>query len=84
MAVFTKYDKEGQMREMEETWQVLDEFDNYEISSWGRVLNTSTNHMMALSKNQRGFYKVSLLHKEGYRRTVQLNLLVAHAFIPGY
>ncbi len=71
---------------MQEDWLSLEDlgFDDYCVSSLGRILNKNTDQIMALSKNQQGFYKVSLVRSDKERSTIQLNRLVAHAFLPGY
>lgn len=68
-----------------EEWEPLDRqgFPGHSISNYGRVLNDNSKRFLALSKNQQGFVKVAIVTEEHGRLTVQVNRLVARAFIQG-
>lgn len=68
-----------------EVWQSLSEqgFPGYSVSNWGRVLNERYQRIIALSKNQQGFVKVAISDRDYNRITVQVNRLVARAFMDG-
>lgn len=69
---------------MEEWHPIGDRFPKYSISTWGRVMNEKTGHIVAQSRNQQGFPKVSINDDTGRRSTVEVVRLVAHTFVPGY
>lgn len=62
-----------------EYWRAVSGYINYEVSSHGRVRN-STYHIMKPSLNKEGYKRVSLYH-EGRRKTFNVHRLVAQAFI---
>lgn len=65
-----------------ETWKWIPEFPVYQVSDHGRIRNTKTDRIMALSMNQYGVQTVGLMHAgTQFRRSVPL--LVANAFVPG-
>ena len=43
-----------------EQWRLIDGYDNYEVSSHGRVRNSKTNRIMKLSKKKDGYVDVNL------------------------
>lgn len=58
---------------MEEVWKKIEGYDNYSVSTLGRVRNDRTNRILRFSDNGRGYLKCNL----GY-----VHRLVAKAFIP--
>ena len=71
------------MTKEEEYWYVIEEFPKYEVSSWGRVVNSETGRELRQSKTQAGQVKVGLVDDQGVQRTVLVKTLVARAFVPG-
>lgn len=66
---------------MNEEWKPIEMFDDYEVSSFGRICNSTTGRFLALNTNQYGVLQVGLMRKgQQYHRSVPL--LVAKAFIP--
>lgn len=66
-----------------EIWKDIDGFyGKYQISSWGRVRNAESGHILIPYKNKKGYLKVGL-HKNGERipKKFRVNRLVAKAFI---
>ena len=43
-----------------EIWRVIDEYENYEVSSHGRVRNTNTMKIMKGRLDGHGYYSVNL------------------------
>lgn len=66
-----------------EKWHPLDGqgYPGYSVSNMGRIANDVTNRVLALSRNQQGYVKVSLVNQDGVRDTLQVNHLVAWAFM---
>lgn len=69
----------------DEYWESLDRqgFPDYSVSSWGRVKISRSGRIMGLSRNQQGFGKISLMTEAKVRITLQVNRLVARAFVMG-
>lgn len=78
-----------------EIWKKIDNFDNYEISSIGRVRTTDkiiirTNgrpipfrgRILKLYKDHKGYLHVNLYNKSHVKRRFQVHRLVAKYFIP--
>lgn len=63
-----------------EVWANITGWDNYQVSTHGRVRNVATGRVLKLSFNNRGYYKVSLT-REGKPRTFMVHRLVADAFL---
>ena len=61
-----------------ELWKDIEGFENYQVSSWGRV--RSSNGILKLYKNKKGYLKVGLM-KGGKCCKKRVNRLVAIAFI---
>lgn len=63
-----------------EVWKPVKEY-NYEVSSLGRVRNTSNNKILSLfDKNRMGYYRV-ILFKDGQRKRHFVHRLVAETFL---
>lgn len=60
---------------------INDNLTNYEISDDGIIRNTQTNHVLALSKDEKGYLYTSL-YVNGNRYGKFVHRLVAEAFIP--
>ena len=64
----------------EELWKPIESFENYQVSTLGRVKNTTTDRMLKLN-SKGGYLGVSLVN--GFnRKNFKVHRLVALAFIP--
>lgn len=61
-----------------ETWKVIEEFPNYEISSWGKVRNIKTGRILKLG-HARGYLRAQLCNN-GYYKIFSVHRLVAKYF----
>lgn len=72
-----------------EEWKTVAGWENYEVSSWGRVRNASTHRVLALQhKGEWGHLKVTLVRNAAQvrgddRRDFAVHRLVANAFHTG-
>ena len=66
---------------MTEIYRIIDEYDNYSVSTLGNVKNNKTGRIMKGTKNTNGYLIVGL-RKNGIRETHHVHRLVALAFIP--
>jgi hypothetical protein len=65
---------------MEERWELIDSFPDYEVSNFGDVLSYRTGKILSQSVNQFGLVHVGLVRdKKQYHRSIPL--LVANAFL---
>lgn len=64
-----------------EEWKPIRHFPAYSISTYGRIRNDHTGHILALHENQSGLVTVGLF-AEGKQSQRSVPLLVASAFIP--
>ncbi len=69
---------------MMEIWVPIKDFEDYEISSWGRVRNKSGSILLPY-KNHKGYLKIGL-YKDGKSHKKRIHRLVAETFIanPNY
>ena len=65
-----------------ELWVPIQEFQNYEISSYGRIRNAHTGRLIQPSLSSREAHKIGLV-VDGRQYTRSLRTLVANAFVPG-
>lgn len=65
----------------EELWKTLDNFSNYEISSYGNLRNKTTNYKLNPSIKS-GYLCTSLKNNDGDNKAVKIHRLVALSFIP--
>ena len=63
-----------------ENWRLIDGYDNYEVSSHGRVRNNKTSYIMQQRTDDKGYRGIDL-HKDGERKTHRVHRLVAFAFL---
>lgn len=63
-----------------EIWKPIPRYENYEISSWGRVKNSS-GKILKPGKNKYGYLHAGLC-KLSKRKTILIHRLVASAFLP--
>ena len=64
-----------------EQWMLIDGYDNYEVSSFGRVRNNVTARILKPGTN-RGGYQVVVIYKDGKIKNHAMHRLVAFAFCP--
>lgn len=71
---------------MEETWKVIDGYENYEVSNLGRVMSLKYhrgNRKVILKQSINAYgYPVVSLSKNGKSAPIAVHRLVATAFIP--
>jgi hypothetical protein len=70
----------NEMQQVFERWRLIDGYDNYSVSTFGRVKNIDTGIMMKNRIGANGYYKVNLC-KNGKKKTITVHRLVASAFI---
>jgi len=63
-----------------EQWRLISGYNNYEVSSHGRVRNNISDKVLKLCENKGGYFKVTL-YKDGKKQTRVVHKLVAEAFI---
>ena len=63
-----------------EQWRLISGYDNYEISSHGRVRNNTNGRMLKIQTNNHGYKNIVLTKKE-QRKTHKIHQLVAFAFL---
>lgn len=66
---------------MVEQWRPIDGFDDYSVSSYGRVRSDRWGRILALNENQFGLVQVGLM-RDGIQYHRSVPLLVAKAFLP--
>lgn len=64
-----------------ETWEDLEDFPGYAVSTHGRVMNKSTEMIKVASENQQGILSVNLIRDHIQNRR-SVALLVAGTFLP--
>jgi len=62
-----------------EIWKTIDDYENYEVSTFGKVRNKNTGRVLKAA-NKGGYYSVGL--SKGKNKTFSVHQLVAKAFIP--
>ena len=62
-----------------ETWMLINGYDNYEVSSFGRVRNNRTGRILKSRVNTKGYVDNGLC-KDGQHKTHEIHRLVAEAF----
>jgi hypothetical protein len=68
-------------KENEEIWKTIEDYPNYEVSSFGNIKNKTTKKLLKLQKNYSGYLKVSLLNNNKKSFSCIVHRLVAKAFI---
>ncbi len=63
-----------------EQWKLIDGYDNYEVSSFGRVRNNETSRIMKLNVAKAGYVQIDLC-KDGKRKNHRVHRLVGFAFL---
>jgi len=64
-----------------EDWRTIENYDNYEVSSFGRIRNKSTSRIL-INNIKSGYFHNSIFNNEKKRKTLKVHRLVAQAFIP--
>lgn len=67
---------------MIEEWKTVEEFDNYEVSSLGRVRNKRTNKFLAPYASRGKCAIITFTKKDRTQNTRSLRRVVAEAFLP--
>ena len=62
-----------------ELWKEIENFKNYDVSSFGNIRNNITNNKLKYNPNQKGYHLVTLYGD--IRKTIPIHRLVASAFI---
>jgi hypothetical protein len=63
-----------------ERWKVIDEYDNYSVSTYGRVRNDKTNKTLKHKTEKNGYHRVCLC-VNGKKKSMYIHRIVAVAFI---
>ena len=64
-----------------ENWASIDGYLNYQVSWWGRVVNTKTGRILKAGRGSDSYLKV-VLCREGTRKTHCVHKLVAREWVP--
>jgi hypothetical protein len=64
-----------------EKWCNITDFPNYSVSNFGRIRNNTTNVLLKMQQNERGYWIINL-YNCGTRKVKRVHRLVAEAFIP--
>ena len=68
--------------EEKEKWRMIESYDNYAISSYGRVRNLNTGKVLKHQHSVRaGEYPFINLYRCGHRKNINVHSLVAKAFL---
>lgn len=65
-----------------EVWKPIQQNENYEVSSWGRVRNKVTHDLLYQEKHEKGYMRVYLYDGNNSRKHFKVHRLVAEAFVP--
>jgi hypothetical protein len=67
---------------MKEKWSIIKGYDNYAVSSFGRIRNLNTGRLLKHQRSKRGgYYAFINLSKNGNRVNRNVHILVAQAFL---
>jgi len=69
-------------REEEIFTSSIPDFENYLVTTEGKIINLNTGRELSMTSNQNGDFMVGL-HKGGTQHTRSVKMLVAHAFVNG-
>ena len=64
-----------------EIWKKIEDYENYEVSTFGNVRNIKTNNLLRLSKKG-NYYSIGLTNKNKNRKSFRVHRLVCMTFIP--
>lgn len=71
-----------EMFETEEEWSLVQDFPEYAISNYGKVITRDTGRIRRPSQTQRGLLTIVLFDDDGRPRTKLVSRLVAQHFLP--
>jgi hypothetical protein len=71
----------NEMQESFERWKIIDDYDNYSVSSFGRVRNDTTGRILKACNNGHGYYIIGLTNNYGKKKANKVHRLIATAFI---
>jgi hypothetical protein len=64
----------------EEIWKIIEDFPNYEVSTFGNIKNTTTNKILKPSLNSSGYNRCTLINN--FKKTIStIHRVVAETFI---
>lgn len=63
-----------------EVWKTINDFNNYEVSSYGNIRNVIKNNFLKPIKHSTGYSVVNLCNSD-FRKTIRLHKIVATHFI---
>ena len=67
---------------MKEKWTIIESYNNYAVSSFGRVRNLNTGRLLKHQSSKRGGnYAFVNLYRQGLRYNFNVHALVADAFM---
>lgn len=64
-----------------EEWKIINGYENYEVSNFGRVKNNKTGKILAQSHNNKGYLKISLRDSSSKQHTFLVHRLVSLYFL---
>lgn len=64
-----------------ERFKTIEGYEDYEISTWGRVFHKTTGNFITPYHHHKGYLRVDLINGKG-RKHFKVHRLVAGAFIP--
>lgn len=64
-----------------EIYRDIENYEDYQITSWGRVFNKKTERFVNQEETEKGYLRVDLHNKDG-RKHFKVHRLVAGEFIP--
>lgn len=62
-----------------EVWNKIDNFNNYEVSSFGNVRNKSKKNILKQQKDKKGYFNISLT-ENSIKKTFKVHCLVFNSF----
>ena len=66
-----------------ESWKVVKDYENYSVSSFGRVYSIKTDRILKPGKNTGGYHYVNLC-KNGKAKKHKIHRLIGIAFLPNH
>ena len=64
-----------------EIWKQVEGYEDYEVSSWGKVRNKTTHDILWQERHDKGYMRVNLMLQDK-RHHLKVHRLVAQAFVP--
>ena len=69
--------------EKEEIWKIIEDYPNYQVSSFGNIKKKTTNKILKTSLNLSGYYRCTLTHNL-IKKIVLVHRIVAKTFIQNF